>query len=246
MRGVKLIVLAIIPSVLIISSCGSNSAPSSFTETVEDVGYSFEMIPVQSEQGVFWISQTEVPWDIYDKFLEIVNNPTNLAAGVDAITGPTPAYASVDRGYGRNGYPALSMSAKAAEAYCAWLSSVAGRTYTIPSLEQWKIANAEGGTAWHRWNSDNTTHPVGTTEPNSLGIFDMRGNAGEWVIGPDGPVVVGGSFRTPDEELGLRTVLTPTPEWNKTDPQLPRSPWWLADADFVGLRIITIDGETDE
>ena len=134
-KGVKLIVLAIIPSVLIISSCGSNSAPTSFTETVEDVGYSFEMIPVQSEQGVFWISQTEVPWDIYDKFLEIVNNPTNLAAGVDAITGPTPAYASVDRGYGRNGYPALSMSAKAAEAYCAWLSSVAG--YRRRWCRQW-------------------------------------------------------------------------------------------------------------
>ena len=106
MRGVKVIAPALIPSMLFIASCGSNSEPSSFTETIEDVDYSFEMVPVQSEQGVFWISQTEVPWDMYDIFLEIVNNPANLAAGVDAISGPTPAYGSVDRGYGRNGYPA--------------------------------------------------------------------------------------------------------------------------------------------
>jgi len=242
----KLRTIVIVSGISMLLGCGSNSEPEGFTQFIEGTGFTFRMIPVKTDRGVFWIGETEVPWDIYDKFLEIVNNPTNLAAGVDAITGPTPAYASVDRGYGRNGYPALSMSAKAAGAYCAWLSSVTGRTYTIPSLEQWKFANAEDGTAWHRWNSDNTTHPVGTTEPNSLGIFDMRGNAGEWVIGPDGPVVVGGSFRTPDEELGLKTVLTPTPEWNKTDPQLPRSSWWLADADFVGLRIITIDGEIHE
>ena len=228
------------------AGCNSNSEPSSFTQDIEGFDYTFEMVPVQSEEGLFWIGQTEVPWDIYDKFLEIVNNPSNLAAGVDAITGPTPAYGSVDRGYGRNGYPALSMSAKAAKAYCAWLSSATGRKYSIPTMEQWKNANSENGTAWHRWNSDNTTHPIGTTLPNSLGIYDMRGNAGEWVIGPDGPVVVGGSFQTPDEELGLSTVLTPSADWNKTDPQLPRSPWWLADADFVGLRIITIDGEIHE
>ena len=59
----------------------------------------------------------------------------------------------------------------------------------------------------------------------------------------NGPKVVGGSFRTPEEDLGTKTMLTPIPDWNKTDPQLPRSPWWLADADFVGLRIVTTDPE---
>lgn len=246
MWSVKRSVLVIVSVMSVIAGCGSSSEPSSFTQSIEGSDFTFEMIPVQSEQGLFWIGQTEVTWDIYDNFLELVNNPSNLALGVDAITGPTPAYSSVDRGYGRHGYPALSMSAQAAEAYCDWLTSATGRSYSIPTKQQWKIANTGDGTAWHRWNAGNATHPVATTEPNSLGIYDMRGNAGEWVIGPDGPIVVGGSFRTPDEELGLRSILTPVPEWNKTDPQLPRSPWWLADADFVGMRVITIDGEMNE
>jgi len=246
MGGVKWRVFAILSCMWTVVGCGSNSEPSSFTQTIEESDFTFEMIPVQSEQGLFWIGQTEVTWDIYDEFLEIVNDPSNLAAGVDAVSGPTPAYASVDRGYGRQGYPALSMSAKAAMAFCDWLSTVTGRTYSIPTLEQWKSANIGDGTAWHQWNAGNTTHPVATTEPNSLDIYDMRGNACEWVIGPDGPVVVGGSFRTPDEELGLNTILTPTSEWNRTDPQLPRSTWWLADADFVGLRVVTSEGASNE
>jgi hypothetical protein len=74
----------------------------------------------------------------------------------------------------------------------------------------------------------------------------MNGNVGEWVTTKDGARVIGGSFRTSPEELGTKTLLTPISDWNKTDPQLPRSPWWLADADFVGLRIVTNDGEKDE
>jgi hypothetical protein len=28
------------------------------------------------------------------------------------------------------------------------------------------------------------------------------------------------------------------PEWNKRDPQIPKSRWWLTDGMFVGFRII--------
>ena len=93
---------------------------------------------------------------------------------------------------------------------------------------------------------EKTTHPVASKEPNILGIYDMNGNVGEWVTTKDGPRVIGGSFRTPPEELGKNTLLTPIREWNVTDPQLPRSPWWFADADFVGLRIITTNGDSNE
>jgi len=207
-------------------------------------GISFVMVPITTTDRDFYISRTELPWDLYDIFVHFVNSPANQYAGVDAITGPTPAYATVDRGFGRNGYPAISMSASAADAFCNWLSIQTETTFTIPTLQQWKAADTGDGGAWHKWNSGGTTHPIATTEPNSLGLYDIRGNVGEWVTTSDGPRVVGGSFRTPAEELGEASLLKRDKTWNQTDPQLPRSPWWLADADYVGLRLVINEGET--
>jgi formylglycine-generating enzyme required for sulfatase activity len=230
-----------------LASCSSGEdQPMPYTQAISGTDFTVEMMPIQSANGNFWISRTEITWDLYDIFLQFINSPDNLSAGVDAVTGPTPAYASVDRGFGRTGYPAISMSAQAAESFTVWLSSLTGNSYKIPTIQQWNEANADGAGSWHLWNSEKTTHPIATKEPNSLGIYDMEGNVGEWVITPEGLRVIGGSFRSPPEELGEKTLLTPVREWNQTDPQLPRSPWWLADADFVGLRIISVTGETDE
>jgi formylglycine-generating enzyme required for sulfatase activity len=35
--------------------------------------------------------------------------------------------------------------------------------------------------AWYRSNSDNKTHPVGKKAANAFGLYDMHGNAAEWV-----------------------------------------------------------------
>jgi|TARA_B100001964_G_scaffold110794_1_gene123797 formylglycine-generating enzyme required for sulfatase activity len=231
---------------LCLVGCSSPNEPVPFTQQVEGTDFSFKMMPVTTQNGTFWISRTEVPWDLYDIFLQFINSPENLYAGVDTVTGPTPAYASVDRGFGRSGYPAISMSAQAADSFCAWLSSRTGKIYSIPTQKQWNESNSLGDTSWNESNSGGTTHPIATTDPNTLGIYDMRGNVGEWVTTNDGPRVIGGSFRTPLEQLGEKTLLKAVREWNITDPQLPRSPWWFADADYVGLRIVTNDGEQDE
>jgi hypothetical protein len=220
--------------------------PKPFIEEFKDLDISFTMVPVKNGDETFWISRTEITWDVYDTFLQFINSPENLHSGVDAVTGPTPAYALVDRGYGRSGFPAISMSAKAADSFVKWLSTKTGKKYALPTIEQWKVANVRGGTSWNKENSNKKTHPVATSEPNKLGIYDMQGNVGEWVLTKDGPRVIGGSFRNAPEELGEKTLLTPIRGWNETDPQLPRSPWWLADADFVGMRIVTIAGEDNE
>jgi formylglycine-generating enzyme required for sulfatase activity len=34
--------------------------------------------------------------------------------------------------------------------------------------------------AWYSENALNTTHPVGSLTPNSLGLYDMSGNVAEW------------------------------------------------------------------
>src|SRR5207244_1196651 len=33
---------------------------------------------------------------------------------------------------------------------------------------------------WHKMNSNNKSHPVGTLNPNPFGLFDMHGNLNEW------------------------------------------------------------------
>jgi formylglycine-generating enzyme required for sulfatase activity len=35
--------------------------------------------------------------------------------------------------------------------------------------------------AWHLCNSELVLHPVGELLPNAYGLYDMLGNAGEWV-----------------------------------------------------------------
>jgi hypothetical protein len=51
-------------------------------------------------------------------------------------------------------------------------------------------------------------------------------------------VLKGGGYS--DEAIDLRsaTRIKSDPEWNRRDPQIPKSKWWLTDALSVGFRII--------
>ena len=57
--------------------------------------------------------------------------------------------------------------------------------YRLPTVGEWRAALANAPrTAEHGWiqsNSNDTTHPVGTLEPNSAGMYDMIGNVWEYV-----------------------------------------------------------------
>jgi formylglycine-generating enzyme required for sulfatase activity len=91
--------------------------------------------------------------------------------------------------------------------------------YRLPTVAEWTAAaSADEGTygtdrandgAWVGTNSEGTTHDVGTSEPNELGIYDMFGNVWEytWDVGQKyGPspqgfkaehTVLGGDFNFP-------------------------------------------------
>ncbi len=196
----------------------------------------------------FYLCTTEVTWDMYDLFVfGEVTAETGSAKGADAVTRPSKPYLPPDRGFGHAGYPALSMSHFAAQRFCEWLSQKTGRTYRLPTEAEWAHACALNGkpevklkdAAWFGDNADDKTHPVGIQAAGALGIFDMAGNAAEWATAADSkPITCGGSYRDDPDRVGCAARLAPSASWNASDPQLPKSKWWLADCPFVGFRVV--------
>jgi len=209
--------------------------------------------------GPLWIGKTEVTWDQFDIFVYRLDLPEHeraaaqsggdaAAEGADAVTRPSKPYLPPDRGYGHSGYPAITMSFHSATEYCKWLSEKTGHHYRLPTEAEWEYAAragarqvpaAVGEFAWSRADGGETTHPVGTKAANPWGLFDTLGNVAEWCVGADGkPVVRGGSFLSEAADLGYAARQLPTPAWNASDPQIPKSKWWLADCNFVGFRVV--------
>jgi formylglycine-generating enzyme required for sulfatase activity len=72
----------------------------------------------------------------------------------------------------------------------------AANGYRLPTEAEWEYAakggnkdqtvfeysgsNSPDAVAWYGDNSGGKTHPVGTKQPNSLGLYDMSGNVYEW------------------------------------------------------------------
>ena len=67
----------------------------------------------------------------------------------------------------------------------------------------------------------------------------MWGNVSEYAITPDGDyIVMGGSFIDDVADVDGSLRIPFTTEWNADDPQIPKSPWWLASNDWVGVRLV--------
>ncbi len=225
-----------------------------FTQRIPGTIVEFQMIPV----GEIYFARTEVTWDEYDVFVygldvqgEALGEGARTAEGAvpaaDAVTRPSKPYVPPDRGYGHTGYPALSATYAGAKRYCEWLSAKTGKTYRLPTEAEWISAAGQLPTdapsidalAWHTGNAGFSTHRCASLAANAAGLHDMLGNVAEWVTGDDAkPVALGGSFRQTAEQIAAGVRLKQDATWNMSDPQIPKSAWWLADADFIGFRVV--------
>jgi formylglycine-generating enzyme required for sulfatase activity len=197
----------------------------------------------------FWIGRTEVTWDMYDVYMLRLDTADSSAAA-DAVARPSKPYAVPDYEWGHDGFAAISIARGAAESFARWLSERTGHRYRLPTEAEWLHAAAQAAgpaltaarldaIAWHAGNADRQTHAIASKEPDALGLYDLFGNAAEWVVPEDGRLVTrGGSFRDPVDAVGPAARAAQTERWTERDPQLPRSVWWLSDAPFVGFRLV--------
>jgi formylglycine-generating enzyme required for sulfatase activity len=115
--------------------------------------------------------------------------------------------------------------------------------------------------AWYATNSNSKYQKVGQKKPNAWGIYDMLGNVAEWTLdqydpeyfkkindGSTNPLIPpgtrypktvrGGGYTDKPEALRCASRSKSDPSWNKRDPQMPKSKWWLTDAAAVGFRLV--------
>lgn len=215
------------------------------------VSWELVMVPGDPATGMraFLIGRTELLWDAYDAYMM---SPPDSAGrkGADAVSRPSRPYGAPDYGWGHRGFATISVTREAAEAFCVWLSARTGHRYRLPTEAEWRhVARLAAGPtpsaaridslAWHAGNSGNRARPAASRAPDALGLYDLFGNAAEWVLTADGRrVILGGSFRDPLAAVGPHASAQQDETWTERDPQIPKSRWWMSDGPFAGFRIL--------
>ena len=118
-------------------------------------------------------------------------------------------------------------------------------------------ASKLGEYAWFGPNAKGKYEKVGTKKPNAWGLYDMHGNVMEWTLDAYAPytaaaadnpwtvskesyphAVRGGSWNDPADKLRCSVRVGSDSSWKMQDPQLPKSIWYLTDAQWLGFRLV--------
>ncbi|WP_181832605.1 SUMF1/EgtB/PvdO family nonheme iron enzyme [Bosea caraganae] len=102
-----------------------------------------------------------------------------------------------DRNLGRGKRPVTDIHWDDANGYAAWLSAKTGKKYRLPTEAEWEYAARGGANATYPWGRNldkemanclgcnaqqrRQSVEVGQFPPNAYGLYDMAGNAAEWV-----------------------------------------------------------------
>lgn len=186
--------------------------------------------------GVHEVTQAE-----YARFVAATRHRLPGSQPVPSIVGPdrlvsfreiaaTYAWENGKPPAGKDNHPVVLVGYDDAEAYCAWLGKETGQAVRLPTEAEWEKA-ARGGLSAARFpwgnealegrsnylpdvklKSSRGTEAVGKYAPNKFGLFDMAGNAWEWVSDPYKPYP-GGVF----------------PEGSPSDDRIVRGGAWLDD-----------------
>ncbi len=155
--------------------------PGSFEMGAMD-GFTFER-PVHhvAIRKPFYIGRREVTFDEWDA----------------CVNEGGCQYRPADRGLGRGLRPVTDIDWNDAKAYLAWLSAKTGHAYRLPTEAEWEYAARAGTRTAYAWGAAlekdhancagcnaialGKTVDTGTFPANGFGLFDMAGNAAEWV-----------------------------------------------------------------
>jgi formylglycine-generating enzyme required for sulfatase activity len=227
-----------------------SASTAGFKQEVDGCTFVIDLVPFKGPKGdTLFVSTTEIPWELFDVFVygsDKADGKSNEKA--DAVTKPTKPYIGMDREFGHVGFPVISPSFLSCKQFCEWLSAKTGRSYRLPTADEWKAMCEQSGIdakdcgdyAWVKENAGEKTHKLASRKADRLGLFDLFGNACEWVDdGSKMGAVAGGSYLDSMADLGCGVFQPCKPvEWNEIDPQFPKSKWWYSSGGFVGFRVV--------
>ncbi len=208
--------------------------------------------PVHDVQvASFEIGKHEVTFDEWDRCYEAGGCSQRLS----------------DQRWGRGKRPAINVSWKDTQEYVKWLSQQTGIQYRLPSEAEWEYAARAGTTGSYSFsgkisvekaNYDGNytfdrspegifreqTLPVGSFPPNPWGLYDIHGNAWEWVQdclheNYDGAPSIASAWTT-DGDCGKRGLRGGS--WNSQPSNLRSANrgWFITDHHYFidGFRLI--------